>query len=84
MDVKPAFAEESLATARKVQNELIENGALGEKMTRCKEFEEKDHGPYDQVRTDVARLSSAIAVLQKQRAAEAVPTRSSSWRTSAR
>ena len=53
-------------------------------MTRCKEFEEKDHGPYDQVMTDVARLSSAIAVLQKQRAAEAVPTRSSSWRTSAR
>ena len=66
MEVEPAFAEESLATALKVQNELIEKGALGEKMTRCKEFEEKDHGPYD------------------QRAAETVPTRSSSWRTSAR
>ena len=59
MDVKPAFAEESLATALKVQNELIEKGTLDEKMIQCKEFEEKNCGTSDQVMTSHASVRRA-------------------------
>merc|ERR1719214_399681 len=66
---EPTFSEASLAKALTVLNNLVEAGwkELDDKLIDCKEFEEKNRGTYDQVMTDIARLSETIADLERAR-----------------
>merc|ERR1719473_2187255 len=68
--VAPTFDEASLAKALGVLNKLIEAGwkELDDKLVECKEYEEKNRGTYDQVMTDISRLSESIVDYEKTRA----------------
>merc|ERR1719316_2659620 len=66
---EPTFDESSLAKALNVLNNLVEAGwkELDDKLIECKEFEERNRGTYDQVMTDIARISEDIADLERER-----------------
>merc|ERR1719473_1910504 len=64
------FSEDSLAKALKVLNQMIEKAwnELDDKLIECKEFEDKNRGTFDQVTTDISRLSEYLADLARIRA----------------
>jgi len=63
------FSEESLAKALKILNNMIEKAwaDLDDEMIKCKEFEDRNRGTFDQVMTDLARIGEQIADLERMR-----------------
>jgi len=63
------FSEESLAKARGILNGMVESAQdeLDAKVIECKEFESRNRGTFDQVRTDLSRLGEQIADLERLR-----------------
>merc|ERR1719387_1519466 len=64
---KQPFAEESLAKALAVLNDLLFKALneLDDVIIECKTFEDKNRGTFDQVMTDIARLGESIADLER-------------------
>merc|ERR1719174_2234596 len=63
------FDEASLKKALKILNNMIEKAwkDLDDEMIKCKEFEDRNRGTFDQVMTDLARLGEQISDLERQR-----------------
>jgi len=63
------FDEASLEKALKILNNMIEKAwkDLDDEMIKCKEFEDRNRGTFDQVMTDLARLGEQISDLERQR-----------------
>jgi len=63
------FSEASLKKANAILNNMIEKAweALDNEIMKCKEFEDRNRGTYDQVMTDLARLGEQIADLERMR-----------------
>jgi len=63
------FDEASLKKANNILNNMIEKAwaDLDDEMIKCKEFEERNRGTFDQTMTDLARLGEQIADLERQR-----------------
>jgi len=77
------FDEASLDKAKKILNNMIEKAweALDDEMVKCKEFEDRNRGTFEQVMTDLARLGEQIADLERQRseANENINTKEAEW-----
>merc|ERR1719453_1603027 len=63
------FDEASLEKALKILNNMVEKAwkDLDDEIVKCKEFEDRNRGTFDQVMTDLARLGEQIADLERQR-----------------
>jgi uncharacterized protein YegL len=63
------FDEASLKKALKILNHMIEEAwkDLDNEIIKCKEFEDRNRGTFDQVMTDLARLGEQIADLERQK-----------------
>merc|ERR1719174_44231 len=63
------FDEASLKKALKILNNMIEEAwrDLDDEIIKCKEFEDRNRGTFDQVMTDLARLGEQIADLERQK-----------------
>jgi len=64
------FDEASLKKANAILNNMIEKAweTLDNEIIKCKEFEARNRGTYDQVMTDLARLGEQIADLERMQA----------------
>jgi hypothetical protein len=67
--VAEVFDEASLEKARKILNGMMEQSQveLDAKMIECKEFEARNRGTFEQVTTDISRLGSQMADLDRLR-----------------
>jgi hypothetical protein len=69
---KPAhceFDEASLEKALRILNNMVLQSwkELDKEIIKCKEFEDRNRGTYDQTMTDLARLAEQISDLERQR-----------------
>merc|ERR1719453_2332429 len=64
------FSEDSLTKARKYLNQMMFKAwkELDDKVIQCKVFEDKMRGSMDQVKTDIARLGSQVADMERIKA----------------
>lgn len=65
----PVHSEESLQKALKILNDMIFQAwlALDDELIKCKEFQERNRGSFDQVMTDLQRLAQQVSDLERQR-----------------
>merc|ERR1719454_1634733 len=63
------FDEASLEKALAILNNMVYKSwqELDKEIIKCKEFEDRNRGTYDQVMTDLARLAEQISDLERQR-----------------
>jgi len=64
------FSEDSLTKARKYLNQMMFKAwkELDDKVIQCKVYEDKMRGSMDQVKTDIARLGSQVADMERIKA----------------